>query len=292
MRKLRSEIIEEVNSYFDENERAVESEIRTRWKQYQSVAQNNGKLEQAMQELQSLHDNLFITTTTVEAIKKVSLIDFKSLCEHFHTQSERARAAGNLELSVTVDEGKRKEIRRLLFSMLEIGKKQQAASSQLFHPSAKKAAADRSIRMVEYSSPADKKLVVRNLANKSLYPTEENSPANTDKGFLEISQPNTVSGRPIMHFFETNSSRLHLLSVEQLEKELLEWHAVELKIDFDIPAFHKSLTLRSGTILLIGGSWPDRKLSSIYKYDPSSERLQEVGNMITPRSSHAVAAIG
>lgn len=65
LRTLRKEIIDEVNSCFEENERIVENEIRTRWKQYQSVAQNNSKLEQAMQELQVLHDNLFLTTTTV-----------------------------------------------------------------------------------------------------------------------------------------------------------------------------------------------------------------------------------
>jgi hypothetical protein len=44
LRKLRNEIIDEVNSCFDEKERTIESEIHNRWKVYQSFAQGNIKL--------------------------------------------------------------------------------------------------------------------------------------------------------------------------------------------------------------------------------------------------------
>lgn len=182
----------------------------------------------------------------------------------------------------------------MLFGMLEIGKKQGPATSlELRDRSARKAsAADKSVRVVEYEPVADKRLIINSSANRSLYPAQETSPVKSEKGVLEISLPNTTVGRPFLHFFETSSQRLHLLSLEQLEKELIEWRTVNLKIDFDIPAFHKSILLRSGTILLIGGSWPDRKLSKIFQYDPSGERLKEIENMMVPRSSHAVTSIG
>ena len=64
-------------------------------------------------------------------------------------QSQRAKATGNLELSVTVDEDKRKDIRRLLFSLLESGKKHTPPHVEHQH-SAKKASAavDKSVRVV------------------------------------------------------------------------------------------------------------------------------------------------
>jgi hypothetical protein len=258
-----------VNNCFDEKERTIESEIHNRWKIYQSFAQSNSKLEQAIQELQDLHDSLFLTTKTVEAIKKISMVDFKSLSEHFKAQSQKARASGNMDLNVSIDEEKRREIRRLLFSLVEIGKKPQSATN---------AKINKSGRVIEYDPTPEKDLrpqrIIVNSANKSLYPVSDVSPLKVDKGVLDIDMPNTQTKQPFLHFFEAMSQKLHILPIDSLEKELVEWKTVQLNIDFDIPIFHKSIALRNGVILLIGGSWSERKLSKIFQYEPSTDKLR------------------
>ena len=89
-----------------------------------------------------------MTDQTVNTIKRVNKTDFKALCEHFKMQSQRAKSSCNIDLSVTIDEEKRKDIRRLLFSFIEIGSKPERHIQ-------KPLTADRSQRVVEYSPEKD-----------------------------------------------------------------------------------------------------------------------------------------
>ncbi len=114
-----------------------------------------------------------MTDQTVNTIKKINRTDFKALCEHFKMQSQRAKSSCNIDLSVTIDEEKRKDIRRLLYSFIEIGSKA--------HPEKhieKPVAGERSQRVVEYSPEKDMKSAERKLVpnTKSLYPVIETNP--------------------------------------------------------------------------------------------------------------------
>lgn len=64
-----------------------------------------------------------MTDKTVEAIKKTSLIDFVSLVDYFKNQVGKLKVAGNVGVNITVDEEKRKELRKLLFGLVEIDAK-------------------------------------------------------------------------------------------------------------------------------------------------------------------------
>lgn len=54
---------------------------------------------------------------------------------------------------------------------------------------------------------------------------------------------------------------------------------------FTVPRFHKSVTLRDGSIYLIGGIAPSSNHSrTVYKYEFTKNKLKAVSDMITGRS--------
>lgn len=66
---------------------------------------------------------------------------------------------------------------------------------------------------------------------------------------------------------------------------------MNLRIDFRIPHFHKSIITPSGNIYLSGGSHPDNihtKLKKFYMVDYSNRTLSPMSDMLVPRSSHCL----
>jgi hypothetical protein len=139
------------------------------------------------------------------------MVDFKSLCEHFKSQSQKARVSGNMDLNVTIDEDKRREIRRLLFGLVEVGKKPQSTTNQKM---------DKPGRVIEYDPTPEKDVrsqrIIVNSANKSLYPLSDVTPLKIDKGVFDITMPNTQTKQPFLHFFEAMSQKLHILPLDPL----------------------------------------------------------------------------
>mmetsp|Transcript_37316 Transcript_37316/g.33470 ORF Transcript_37316/g.33470 Transcript_37316/m.33470 type:complete len:93 (-) Transcript_37316:374-652(-) len=72
---------------------------------------------------------------------------------------------------------------------------------------------------------------------------------------------------------------------------IFEFDRIELKIDFRIPRWHRSVATPFGEIYLTGGVDGDKtsnKLRNSYVYDFNNRTLIEVGKMLLGRSGHAL----
>ena len=61
---------------------------------------------------------------------------------------------------------------------------------------------------------------------------------------------NANSPRRYLHFFQHDESLLHYLDLE----EGIEFQAIPLQLKHPLPDFHKSISVSTGDLFLIGGS--------------------------------------
>ncbi|KAL4501589.1 hypothetical protein ABPG72_018640 [Tetrahymena utriculariae] len=99
-----------------------------------------------------------------------------------------------------------------------------------------------------------------------------------------------------LHFFQPKSNILHIVNVQDVKQasngssqnNYLKFYSIQMKTDdpsFTVPRFHKSITLRDGSIYLMGGVSPSSNHSkTVYKYEFTKNKLQAVSEMITGRS--------
>lgn len=100
----------------------------------------------------------------------------------------KLKAAGSVGLTITVDEDKRKEFRRILFGLVEVDSKKPRENSVPQNiPS-------------RHHEEQEKRIII-NTANKSLYPSVDYSARKTEKGLLDITMSNTMNKSPFLHFF-------------------------------------------------------------------------------------------
>ncbi|KAL4449828.1 hypothetical protein ABPG74_008201 [Tetrahymena malaccensis] len=116
-----------------------------------------------------------------------------------------------------------------------------------------------------------------------------------------------------LHFFQPKSNILHIVNVQDVKQasngssqnSYLKFYSIQMKTDdpsFTVPRFHKSITLRDGSIYLMGGVSPSSNHSkTVYKYEFTKNKLQAVSEMITGRSgfgcvyspfNHSIYVIG
>jgi hypothetical protein len=117
-------------------------------------------------------------------------------------------------------------------------------------------------------------------------PTQQGLSIRCEDYFLKFAP------RKYLHFFQNNENILHMLDYQSfLHRGKTEFESSQLNIDFAIPKFHKSLTLPTGELYLLGGSSPEnsmQKSSAIYKYLFDKNTLIKVATLQHPRSSHAI----
>lgn len=112
---------------------------------------------------------------------------------------------------------------------------------------------------------------------------------------FEVDLPNYFkdsSPLQVLHFFEGNSKKLHLLDLHTLigksQKNSPSFKVIELKIDFKIPIRHRSIITPQGKIYLTGGVEHNRTTNLTMRYVPETCKLELMKPMIYPRKSHGM----
>ena len=108
---------------------------------------------------------------------------------------------------------------------------------------------------------------------------------------FRIDAENFFNVEPFLHFFEVTNSTLHTVFINDIKQgESIKWNKIPLSIDFGIPPFHRTVATENGGIYIIGGTIVDtfKKSKIIYKYIPSSQKLEPVSELIIARSSHSI----
>ena len=95
-----------------------------------------------------------------------------------------------------------------------------------------------------------------------------------------------------LHFFQQKSHYLHLIDLESARLTgRYAFERVELKINFRIPRWHRSLITPFGEIYLTGGvdvEDGEKKLNESYVYDFNNQTLIPIDPMVMRRSGHAI----
>jgi hypothetical protein len=96
-------------------------------------------------------------------------------------------------------------------------------------------------------------------------------------------------GNRLLHFFETGSSRLHLVEVEGRKRG--EGRVVTIS-EFIVPSFHASLVSQSGEFIYLSGGLVElngRSKSPLFmRYNIRSQVSKKDFAKVTPRSSHSL----
>lgn len=95
------------------------------------------------------------------------------------------------------------------------------------------------------------------------------------------------SPRRYLHFFQHDENLLHYLDLD----EGTEFQAIPLKTSFKLPDFHKSISVSTGELFVIGGADPDfseKKSANIFKFDFGTNSLNLCNKLKYGRSSHGI----
>ena len=101
---------------------------------------------------------------------------------------------------------------------------------------------------------------------------------------------NTFSNNSVhryLHFFQHDENLLHYLDLEEGN----EFQPIPLKMKHILPDFHKSISVSTGDLYLLGGAdpnAPERKSPDIFKFDFKNNSLDLVNKLKYGRSSHSV----
>lgn len=97
------------------------------------------------------------------------------------------------------------------------------------------------------------------------------------------------TGNKILHFFETGSNHLHLISVENRRKGLSRTLTIN---EFVVPSFHASLISNSGDNIYLSGGIIElnggSKSPLFMRYSLRSETCKKDFARVRPRSSHSL----
>lgn len=110
---------------------------------------------------------------------------------------------------------------------------------------------------------------------------------------FRIEMQNFFKGEPFLHFFQVSNSTLHLIKINDIKQsQPIRWDVIPLNINFSVPSFHRTVATESGNIFVIGGTVVQnmKKSKAIYQYDPMNQTLNQVSQLIIPRSSHSVVS--
>lgn len=105
---------------------------------------------------------------------------------------------------------------------------------------------------------------------------------------------NKSTSAKFLHFFQQKSKYLHIYNLEELKNNFFKEYSLELKIDFKIPRWHRSISTPNGSIYLIGGvmtfgSAQETTSKLTYIYDYEGNTLTPLNPMKIARSGHGVA---
>ncbi|KRX03576.1 hypothetical protein PPERSA_04128 [Pseudocohnilembus persalinus] len=98
--------------------------------------------------------------------------------------------------------------------------------------------------------------------------------------------------KSFLHFFQHKSKIFHFVNLEDLKMGLPpKFYQINLNINFNIPRWHKSISLPDGQVVITGGvscEIKDKKLNNCYQLDFTNRKLLPIPSMILARSGHSL----
>lgn len=98
--------------------------------------------------------------------------------------------------------------------------------------------------------------------------------------------------RNYLHYFEERTKNIHLLNIEDYWNHIKNFSIVEMDIGFEIPDYHRSISLPNGDIFLIGGEMTlleDKPtINMVWSYDFLQKTLIPKSSMINERNSFGI----
>lgn len=107
------------------------------------------------------------------------------------------------------------------------------------------------------------------------------------KDIIGINTFSSKSSHSYLHFFQHDDNILHYLDLE----EGTEFQHIPINIDHTLPDFHKSISVSTGDLFLIGGADAnsgEKKSPNVYRFDFQNNSLNLVNKLKFGRSSHSI----
>lgn len=107
------------------------------------------------------------------------------------------------------------------------------------------------------------------------------------KDIIGINTFSSKSSHSYLHFFQHDDNILHYLDLEQGT----EFQPIPINIDHTLPDFHKSISVSTGDLFLIGGADAnsgEKKSPNVYRFDFQNNSLNLVNKLKFGRSSHSI----
>lgn len=239
-------------------------------------------MKNIIKELDFLRKNLD-SSSGVTYIKKICLLDLKSLMTEFKSKVHRVIKTKDLEpIDIHVDENKFIQFKSDLENMIFI---------------------KRDPKEVEYSNIEVNQSKVKEISYENLHKDFLNDPNEILEKNLEnerskeiVSQINiqvsdyynNEAEKPL-HFFQKSK---RILYVADLQNKDLNFKKYNLKNE--VPGFFKSISTPDGSIYLIGGQMAENfhnKLNEIYRFFEKDIEMKQVGALNIARSCHSLCVV-
>lgn len=275
------------------------NEAVTKAKEFSDVGE---KIRSLIQEIEHLMYNVD-TPNCIPTVKKICMIDLKALLEKFrsdvnHTIQMREALSGSFA-ELVIDESRVYNIHDEILKYMTLVKKPDRLPSErnsYYHNYAQEEQYSRneiakSSYFNNYPQDVSRNDFTNDLAFLQFHKDYKNDPSEkfpvTVADYFEANCP-----KKFLHFFQSHENRFHYIDLTRISPNTKpQFESVDLNINFNIPAFHKSIVIPNGDIYVVGGcdgEDPNKKMNTTFLYDWGKQSLIPKAKMSVGRSSFGI----
>ncbi|CAD8146974.1 unnamed protein product [Paramecium pentaurelia] len=286
MNEVKSQMIEIITIFFKQLENVLETKVKENQLKVKNIGGIFQRIQTVIDQLEILRNSLLNSSDPFQHFHKACRLDVKSLLDRYKSDLKKSIKSKELDpINVHIDEHKLFNLKNQLSKIVviqttdhdEIGDNISVLSKN------KDQSINYSVQGL-YNGPhhfqqKPSKQQMSNIGDNDepLYGTMTNQD-------FQITRPNYFQGQhKFLHFIINKTNILKICNLETKQ-----WMTFE--IDYQVPEFHKSFVAPNGDIYISGGliDQKDNRKESIIRRYTLDGKMQQIGQLTYPRSSHSM----
>ncbi|CAD8140945.1 unnamed protein product [Paramecium octaurelia] len=294
MNEAKQQMIEIIQLFFKQIENLLETKVKENLLKVKNIGGIFQRIQTVIEQLEILRNSLLTSSDPFLHFHKACRLDVKSLLDRYKSDLKKSIKSKELDpINVHIDEHK-------LFNL-----KNELSKIVIIQTTDHEEAAD---NISVLSKNKDQSI---NYSVQGLYAQQTNNPQSGPPHFqqkpnkqqmsnlgdndepqygaisnqdFQISKSNYFVGQhKFLHFI---INKANLMKICNLETK--QWMTFE--IDYEVPEFHRSIVAPNGDIYISGGliDYKDNRKESIVRRYTLDGKMQQIGQLSFPRSSHSM----
>ncbi|CAD8151879.1 unnamed protein product [Paramecium pentaurelia] len=294
MNEAKEQMFEIITIFFKQQENLLETKVKENQLKVRNIGGIFQKIETVIEQLEILRNSLLTSSDPFLYFHKACRLDVKSLLDRYKSDLKKSIKSKELDpINVHIDEHKLFNLKNELSKIVIIHTNDIEDSGDNVSVLSKNK--DQSIN---YSIQGHNGPQMNNAQNENIHFLQKQSKQQmSNVGDIDdplqgtmtnhefsIVRPNYFQGQLKFLHFMINRSKI--MKIADLQTK--QW--LTLQIDYQVPAFHKSIVTPNGDVYISGGLTDQKdniKESIIRKYTQDGQ-IQQIGRLTYPRSSHSM----